>query len=93
MKTCKQCRHWRLDKDSRSSDVIFPPDPVTYEREEDEERNAKKWGHKVRKCCHPKIIFYQRPEKNAAAICDGSEYRAELLTSEDFGCVLHEYVR
>jgi hypothetical protein len=87
---CLTCKWWQLDEDSRYSRVIFPPDPATYEQEEDEEKNATKWGHRVRQCKHPKVLFYQRPERDGAAVCDGSEYRAELLTAENFGCVLHE---
>jgi hypothetical protein len=87
---CATCKWWKLNEDSRYSSVIFPYDPVTYEKEEDEEKNAAKWGHRVRRCKHPRVVFYQRPDKDAAAVCDGSEYHAELLTGEDFGCVLHE---
>lgn len=87
---CSTCKWWQLDEDSRYSRVIFPFDPVTYEQEEDEEKNAAKWGHRVRQCKHPRVVFYQRPDQDAAAVCDGSEYHAELLTGEDFGCVLHE---
>lgn len=87
---CENCKWWQLDEDSRYSRVIFPCDPATYEQEEDEEKNAAKWGHKVRQCKHPRLLFYQRPDRDAAAVCDGSEYRAELLTGPDFGCRLHE---
>lgn len=51
---------------------------------------AAKWRHNVRFCKHPKLEFCQRPERNALAVIDGSEYYAALLTGEDFGCVLHE---
>lgn len=87
---CATCKWWLLNEDTRASRVIFPPDPVTYEQEETEEANTAKWGHRVRQCTHPRVLFYQRPDKGGAAICDGSEYRAELLTGEDFGCTLHE---
>ena len=29
-------------------------------------------------------------EKNGATIIDGSQYHAELITAENFGCVNHE---
>lgn len=92
MNTCKNCLHWTLkdEHEARYDRVIFPPDPETYEAEETEEANTKKWGHRVRYCKHPRLLFYQRPDRNAAAVCDGSNYRAELLTGEDFGCVMHE---
>lgn len=91
MNHCESCAFWKLDESSRYSNVIFPYDPETYEKEEDEEANAAKWGHKVRKCTHPRVLFYQRPDKGGAAVCDGSEYRAELLTGPEFGCTLHTH--
>jgi hypothetical protein len=35
---------------------------------------AAKWRHNVRFCKHPKLEFCQRPERNALAVIDGSEY-------------------
>jgi hypothetical protein len=32
----------------------------------------------------------QRPQIDGACVVDGSEYRAELITGEQFGCVLFE---
>ena len=88
--TCSTCKHWVLDKDDRYNSLISPEDPVTYEHEETEEAIAAKWGHAVRRCRCPKITFYQRPERDGATVCDGSEYMAELLTGQDFGCIHHE---
>lgn len=91
MSNCKTCKWWLLGEEpDRYDSVIFPADPVTHEQEFDEEKNAAKWGHRVRRCHHPRVLFYQRPDRDAAAVCDGSEYAASLLTGEDFGCVLHE---
>jgi len=90
--TCNSCKFWSLKEDSRYNEVIFPYDPVTYKQEEDEEKNAIKWGAKLRYCVNPKILFYQRPEKDGAAICDGSQYYGCLITGEEFGCVLHRVV-
>lgn len=72
--TCKTCKHWHLGEENRYNS----------------EANAAKWGHRVRRCKHPRLLFYQRPDKDAAAVCDGSQYQAELITGEEFGCVLHE---
>ena len=87
---CKTCKHWQLGEENRYDSLIFPYDPDTYEQEPDEQANAAKWGHRVRRCKHPRLLFYQRPDKDAAAVCDGSKYHAELITGEEFGCVLHE---
>ncbi len=89
MPRCETCQYWLLGEESRYSRVIFPEDPETGDQEEDEDKNAAKWGYKVRRCKHPRLLFYQRPDKDAAAVCDGSEYRAELLTGPDFGCRLY----
>lgn len=90
MQTCKTCKHWLIAKEDRADDLISPYDPVTYKREETEEAIAAKWGHNVRYCKHPKLQFYQRPDKDGLAVIDGSDYYAALLTGEDFGCILHE---
>ena len=86
---CVTCKWW-LEEEDRYNSIVNPPDPVTYDQCETEEEIRAKWGHTVRHCKHPKILFYQRPEIDAAAVMDGSEYMARLLTSEQFGCVLHE---
>ncbi len=88
MNTCKMCRYWLLKDAISRNNLIFPLDPVTFEREETEEATAAKWGHRVRYCKHPRLLFYQRPDRDAFAVCDGSEYMAYLITGEDFGCNL-----
>ena len=90
MGTCKTCKHWVLDTDDEYNRIIFPCKPGDdYEQCETEEEAAKLFGHRVRRCRNPKLLFYQRPEITGACVVDGSEYRAELLTGEDFGCVNH----
>jgi hypothetical protein len=86
---CLTCKWWREDKD-HYNDIVNPYDPDTYERCKSEDEIRAKWGHAVRHCTHPKILFYQRPAIDGAAVMDGSEYMARLRTSEQFGCVLHE---
>lgn len=91
MKQCGTCRHWLIrDEEDRENRVIFPYHPVTYEQPEDEAEAAKLYGHRARVCHSPKVLFYQRPAIDGAAVMDGSEYRASLITGEQFGCVLHE---
>lgn len=88
--TCSACRWWVLDKDDSYNSLISPYDPVTYKQEEDEAKIAEKWGHMVKRCRSPKVTFYERPVKDGATVCDGSEYMAELLTGPDFGCIHFE---
>jgi len=75
---------------SRYNSIVFPPKPGDdYESCETEEEAQAQRGYRVRFCKSPDIVFYQQPPRNGAAVCDGSQYHAELLTAEDFGCVLH----
>jgi len=87
---CSTCRWWVLDKNDRYDTLISPADPVTHEQEDTEDAIAAKWGHAVRRCRCPKISFYQRPDRDGATVCDGSEYMADLLTGPDFGCIHHD---
>lgn len=88
---CKTCKHWVLGEDDEYNRLIFPYNPTkNYEQCETEEEAAALFGGRVRRCRHPKLLFYQRPEINGAAVMDGSEYKAELVTGEEFGCVNHE---
>ena len=85
---CKNCKYWILDTDDEYNCLIFPYRPdKSYNQCETEEEAALVFGCRVRRCRNPKLLFYQRPEKTGAAVMDGSEYRAELITGEDFGCV------
>lgn len=47
-------------------------------------------GEQVRECKHPKLLFYEMPSVDGAAVLDGSEYEGTLMTGRDFGCVNHE---
>lgn len=93
MNTCATCNFWRLPGnrcDWRAQDLIFPPHPVTGICATDETANAAVWGHRVRLCTAPGVLFYQRPAADGAAMVDGSEYQACLITGEQFGCTLHQ---
>jgi len=95
-RTCSNCRWWQLDNQDCYHSLISPEDPNTFEQidpleDGGEDRIAKKWGHPVRRCRSPRISFYERPqEPNHATVCDGSGYKADLITGPKFGCVLHE---
>lgn len=91
MKHCLTCKYWQNSKSAvRYGSITNPPDPATYVECKTEEETKKKWGFLVRCCEHPKVVFYERPEINGAAVVDGSNFSATLLTAEGFGCVLHE---
>lgn len=79
MQTCKTCKYWQIQEKDRWNELITPLDPDTYEQ--------MKMPFEVRWCCNPKLGFFERPvEVDAAALVDGSEYHAALLTAEGFGC-------
>lgn len=82
MNRCATCKHWEAPED-RWDNIVFPLDPDTYERMET--------GFEVRMCLNPKLMFCERPlESNGFALADGSGYKANLYTAEDFGCVRWE---
>lgn len=88
--TCATCRHW-VEQDDRYEVVRLGRNPESgWAMCETEEDSTKVFGYRVRHCTNPKIVFYQRPDENGAAVVDGSQYQAALLTAERFGCVLHE---
>ena len=92
MNLCKTCVFWKFsaeDEYEPGDQVARPRHPVTFEPQSEEQTNTDH-GYVVRYCKHPKILFYERPEIDGAAVVDGSEYHAALLTAEAFGCVLHE---
>ena len=93
--SCSACRWWQLDESDSYHDIVSPYDPVTYDQidpteEGGEAKIAEKFGHAVRRCRCPGITFYQRPARDGATVCDGSEYKADLITGPDFGCTLFE---
>lgn len=84
MNRCKTCKHWQKnDRDYRDDDIFKPFDPDTFEPME--------LTFEVRYCKSPHVLFYERPiETKQVCMVDGSNYRAELITGPDFGCVNHE---
>lgn len=90
MNMCKTCRFWnRSDGYETGDQVLRPFHPVTFDMMTDADMLAEH-GHEAKYCTHPKILFYEYPSKSGAAVVDGSQYRAALITAEEFGCVLHE---
>lgn len=94
---CKTCRHWERIESPKAtgtgeSRVVYPPKAGEewWDVDDDEASIAARGLHLVRRCAHPKVLFYQRPDRDGAAIFDGSDYRALLCTGEDFGCSLFE---
>jgi hypothetical protein len=85
MNICRTCKWWQLPPEDEywgDDDILNPkahPDvklPTNFE---------------VRYCNNPRIGFCERPGRpNEASVQDGSYYTANLLTAEQFGCVLHE---
>ena len=68
-----------------------PRDPLKeWEYIKDAEKQRKMFDYATAYCTHPNVKFYERPEKNGACVADGSEYKASLITGEDFGCNMHE---
>jgi len=93
--TCSTCRWWKLDGEDSYHSIVSPYDPVTYDQidpteEGGEEKIAGKWGYAVRRCRCPRVKFYGRPDRDGATVCDGSGYKADLITGPDFACSLFE---
>lgn len=83
MNNCSTCKWWINDENNYNEyDYIkYDINPVT----------GEKIGlHKVKECQNPKLVFYETPSKDGACVVDGSQYKAELLTGPNFGCVNHE---
>lgn len=96
MNHCKTCKWWEETKQDEyrngGHELIFPYRPDTQRRVQSEKEESLVYGHLIRYCGNPKILFYQRPTIDGAAVVDGSEYAAALITAEEFGCVLHEEI-
>lgn len=85
MNLCKTCKFWVVpDGNSwRAKDICQPTDPDTYEPMQTE--------FEVRECSSLKIFRFERPVINdGVSLIDGSDYMADMMTAENFGCVNHE---
>ena len=82
MKICKECIWWTVTNNGFDP-ISKPDDPDTCEE--------MVMPFEVRKCESPNVLFCERPVKiNGAAVQDGSTYKAEFYTAEEFGCILWE---
>jgi len=81
MSNCKNCRWWTPVEGYDG--VANPVDEETYE--------PKEMGYEVRTCKHPELTFCETPiSADGFGIADGSGYKANLYTAENFGCVRWE---
>ncbi len=90
MSNCKDCIHWKREGQSCSS-------PFDGGNEETEEVDLGRIGafgnlsYELGVCDQPKLVKFRAPDDSSGlAVMDGSYYRAQLLTGEDFGCVNFE---
>ena len=84
METCKTCIHWTkpASDDYESKPICNPTDPDTF--------SAMVLDYGIRICKSPRLLWFASPGRDEAALIDGSEYYAALITGEDFGCTNHE---
>jgi len=78
MNTCATCKHWRHVPKSELGPADPWPDKVTGEDE-------PRWGW----CNLIGLPGYGETTDLSAYTQDGSDYRADLHTRDDFGCTLH----
>ena len=90
---CKDCKHWKMPPDNEywgAYELAMPQIPPDYEHIKDEKEQRELFGYAIKYCRSPKLLFYQRPDKDGACVADGSQYRACMITGEDFGCTNFE---
>lgn len=78
---CKTCRWWLPPE--YENEIVRPLDA-------DNDYEPMVMPFEVRQCKSPKLLFYERPPLDGATVMDGSQYKAELYTGPEFGCVNHE---
>jgi hypothetical protein len=81
---CADCSHWKKagrDDDHARTDMADLRDPITYEI-----------IAPAMLCKHPALRFAERPEDGGAAVVDGSDFIARLMTGPQFGCVRHSAI-
>lgn len=95
--TCSSCRWWEtIDPESDGTlngmvrnageELDFFDD---YDWTEEQVKRAEEIRARVRRCKSPKLLFFVLPQDGEAAVVDGSGYRAELCTDQNFGCSNH----
>ena len=89
---CSSCVHWQRDENRYNRAIDPEENPATGDDWVSEEERKMRFPFEVRYCKNPKLLFYQRPAKDGAAVFDGSDYMAYLATGGDFGCVNGESI-
>lgn len=84
---CSGCVFWQHDENRYNNAIAPEYNPATGDDWASEEERLTWFPYEVRYCKHPKVLFYQRPDVDGAAVFDGSDYLAYLATGPDFGCV------
>lgn len=85
MNKCKTCKWWKLpdDNDYHGSDICEPTDPDTCK--------PMKLDFEVKECTSPLLTRFERTvNNNGVSLMDGSQYKSDMYTAENFGCVNHE---
>ena len=83
MKTCKTCIYW-VDTDDDFDSIMHPWDYDTDSKKMD-------MPFEVRECTSRNITLFERnPDPQGVSLCDGSDYRANMYTGPDYGCVNHK---
>lgn len=73
--------HWQLNEEHSNTEIEMW----------DGEFNRIPPEFEVRYCKDPYLMTFERPLNNdQASVADGSEYRAVLVTAENFCCVHHK---
>lgn len=95
MEHCKTCKWWTPVNDIGGygyADALGIYDPVTFDRYDDATL-LRLHGFSVAQCTSPHVRFYERPARDGVALFDGSQYFAQIITGEDYGCIKHEMSR
>lgn len=90
---CKDCKHWKLPKEEDywpGYEIVMPLTFPDYEHIKDETEQVKLLGYSLKYCTSPKLLFHRTPTKDGACMVDAEEYKANLITGEDFGCANFE---
>ena len=86
MNKCCTCKHW-IEPDERGEYAAFR---ICHPYDQDE-FDPMEIDFSVRICKSPKnTIFERSPFSDGVSLIDGSQYYAEMMTGEDYGCVNHE---
>ena len=87
---CESCKHWAPSEVEETDSVLNPIDWSKYMDGANEIEARIPQPHEVGYCMNPRLLFFERPAKDGAALFDGSEYHARLVTGPEWGCVQHE---